>query len=215
MQGVAPFAYRGFDVLSWLPDGIQGRAGAWTTPLERMDVPSGAFAITAPALHPVHTTTAVYCCLSRADHAPLWTWLAALLGRYTPFWCPTFQRDLEILDSSGLGVWVIRFAGFAALFAADPAANYLYGFNALGANGVAVKVLAAVDNGDGTETITYSTNSLFVGGNGAYVTTLMTADAASFLRFARLDDDTITQTFITSDIIDVTFTAASVTGEAP
>lgn len=218
MQGAAPFTYQGFDVLSWLPDGIESRSGAWTTPLERIDVPSGAFALAAPALHPVHTTKAVYRCLSRADHAPLWTWLSAQLGRYGSFWCPTFQRDLEITNSGTLGTWIIRYAGFAALFAADPSAKYLYGFTNGGALVATVKVTAAADNGDGTETITYSTNSLLVSGNGGigvYVTTLVSVVAASLLRFARLDTDAISQTFATREIIDVAIEIATITGEAP
>jgi hypothetical protein len=218
IQGVAPFAFQGFDVLSWLPDGIDGRSADWSTPQERVDVPSGAFAITAPALHPAHGHKAIYRCFARADHAVLWTWLAALLGRYTSFWCPTFQRDLEILNPTSLGTWVIRFAGFAATFAADPSAKYLYGFVGGGINGVAIKVLTAVDNGDGTETITYDTNALRIagsGGIGVYVTTVTTAAAASVLRFVRLDTDTITQSFVTTGIVDVTVSFVSITGEQP
>lgn len=218
MQGAAPFTYQSFDVLSWLPDGIDNRAGAWTTPLERIDVPSGAFAMTAPALHPVHASKAIYRCLARADHVALWTWLAARLGRYGAFWCPSFQRDLEILNSTSLGTWLIRYAGFSALFAADPSANYLYGFKLAGSFACTVKVTAAVDNGDGTETITYSTSGLLVGGNGGsgvYDTTLVTAVAASLLRFARLDADAITQTFASREVVDVALAIASITGEAP
>lgn len=215
MQGVSPFAFQGFDVLSWLPDGIEARSGAWITPMQRVTVPSGAFTITAPALHPVHATKAIYRCLTRADHAPLWAWLAALLGRYTPFWCPTFQRDLEIVSSASFGTWVVKVTGFATMFAADPAVNYLYGFNRAGANGVAVKVLAAIDNGDGTETITYDTNVLRIASNASPGTIATSVVAASLLRFARLDDDTLTQHWSTREIVDVTFTAASITGERP
>jgi len=218
MQGVAPFSYQGADVLSWLPDGIQGRGGAWETPLEHLDVPSGAFAATAPALHPVHTTKAVYRCATRAQHAALSAWLDTRLGRFVPFWCPTFQRDLEILDPSALGTWIVRSVGYSAMYAADPATTYLYGVRDAASNAVAVKVTSAVDNGDGTETITYSTSALLVAGSGGlvvYEQTLVHAEAACLLRFARLDDDAIRHTFHTREVVDVAIAIASILNEQP
>ena len=215
LQGVAPFAYLGFDVLSWLPDGIDGRKADWMTPQTRTTVPSGGFAITAPALHPVDAQTALFRCLARADHASLWTWLTARLGRFGAFWCPTFQRDLEILDATVLGTWIIRAVGFATRFASDPSAKYLYGFNQGGANAVTVLVLTAVDNGNGTETITYSTNVTLIASNGSAPSIAISVVAAALLRFARLDSDSIAQTWATPSIVDVAVSFASITAEQP
>jgi hypothetical protein len=215
LQGVAPFPYQDRDVLSWIPDGIDGRSADWRTRQERVSVPSGGFAITAPALHPVDGQKAIYRCFSRADHAAIWTWLSAQLGRYAAFWCPSFQRDLDILDSSGLGTWIIRAVGFAARFALDPSQKYLYGFNQSGANGVAVLVLTAIDNGDGTETLTYSTDIRLIASNGSAPSVATSVQAASLLRFARLDSDSITETWVTPSIVDVAVSFASITAEQP
>lgn len=217
MQGNTPFAYKGFSVLAWVPDGIEGKSGTWMTPLERLDVPSGAFAVTAPALHPVHGLKLLYKSQSRAaDHAPLWSFLSALLGRLTPFWCPTFQRDMDVVAAT-LGTLTITKVGYAALFAADPAGSkYLYVFNQNGTNAVAVLATAAVDNGDGTETITYSTLVTDIASVGAASTvTLASPDGISILRFSRLDDDAITQQFYTTDVIDTEVAVATILNEQP
>lgn len=219
MQGNTPFTYKGFSVLAWVPDGVEGKSGTWMTPLERLDVPSGAFAVTAPALHPVHGQKFLYKSQSRdLDHAPLWSFLSALLGRLTPFWCPTFQRDMDVVATT-LGTLTITKVGYAALFAADPiGSKYLYVFNQNGTNAVAALVTAAVDNGDGTETITYSTLVTDIGGTGDLAeneTTLETADGISLLRFSRLDDDAIPQQFYTTDLIDTVVSVASILNEQP
>jgi hypothetical protein len=218
IQGVAPFSFLTYDVLSWVPDGILSRSGQWTTPRERLDVPSGAFAFVAPGLHPVHSQKAVFRCLARADHAPLWTWLTAQLGRYNKFWCPSFMRDLEVLSTDGPtgsgGHWTIRDTGYAALFAADPTVKYLYGYRKGGADVATMTVTAAVNNGDGTETLTYDTGT-GPGSFGAAMDTLATANAACLLRLSRLDDDTLVSTFASTELCDVAVAFASITGEQP
>jgi hypothetical protein len=216
VQGVAPFAFQGSDVLSWVPDGILSRSGQWTTPRERMDVPSGAFAVTAPALYPVHAQKAVYRCFSRADHAAVWAWLTARLGRYGAFWCPTFQLDFEVLSNAG-ATWIIRSAGYAAMLAADPSANHLYAFTRGGAMAAAATVTGAVDNGDGTETITWTLTGR--GGSGSPADILATLEVGtqglSLLRLARLDTDTLAQTWYTRELVDIAVSFATITGEQP
>lgn len=217
MQGNTPFAYKGFNVLSWVPDGVEGKSGTWTTPLERLDVPSGAFAVTAPATHPVHGQKLLYKSQSRdLDHAPLWSFLSALLGRLTPFWCPSFQRDMDVISTT-LGTLTITKVGYAALLAADPiGCKYLYVFNQNGTNAVAILATAAVDNGNGTETITYSTLVTDIASVGAAsVVTLGSPDGISLLRFSRLDDDAIPQQFYTTDVIDTQVAVVSVLNEQP
>jgi len=215
MQGAPPFSYLGFDVLAWVPDGIQGKSGSWETPLERLDVPSGAFAVTAPALHPIHGAKMIYRSHSRdTDHAPLWTWIQSRLGRLTPFWCPTFQRDMDVVGLT-LGTLTVTAVGYAARFAVDPSAKYLYVFNDNGANAVTVLVTGVVNNGDGTETITYSTSVGEIGSTGSAVAILLAADGISMLLFSRLGEDAVTQQFYTTELIDTELAVTSILNEQP
>lgn len=222
MQGATPYTYTAtprtgpnvtYNVLSWIPDGIEGRRGEWTTTQERLTVPSGAFGVRSPSRFPAPGQKAVYRCKNRTEHAALMAFLAPLAGRFTAFWCPTFQMDMKIVDASVLGSWKIRKIGYAARFAADPAARFLLGYSALGANQVVVLVTGVVDNGDGTETITYSTTATFLGGTGTIATDLVTSTAASFVTLARLDSDTITETWHTPTIADVSIGVVSIMGE--
>jgi len=222
MQGAAPFAYTAtpasgplvtYNVLSWIPDGIEGRRGEWTTTEERLTVPSGAFGVRSPTRFPSPGLRAVYRCATRADHAALRGFLDPLLGRYTAFWCPPFQMDMRIVDASVLGNWTIRKIGYAARFAAEPTAKFVLGYSQLGALQVAVLVLGVVDNGDGTETITYSTTATFVAASsGSTSAALVAATAASFLTLARLDSDDIVETWHTPAIAEVKLGVVSILG---
>jgi hypothetical protein len=220
IQGVAPFAFLTHDVLSWVPDGLLSRSGQWTTPRERMDVPSGAFAYVAPGLYPAESQRAVYRCFSRADRSALWTWLAAQLGRYGTFWCPTFQRDFDILDAGGVGggfgTWLVRYSGYAARLALDPSAKYLYAFRAGGSDVAALEVTSATDNGDGTESIVWAFGARAGPGlSGATDITCATATGACQLRFSRLDEDTLVSSFSSTELCDIAIAFASITGEQP
>lgn len=220
MQGAPTFNYSArnaaltvvaFPVLTLIPDGVESRRGTWQPVQERFTVPSGAFGVRSPGRFPARGLRAIWRCGSRADHATLATFLTALAGRVGAFWCPTFQLDATIVDASVLGTWTIRKIGYAARFAADPSAKFLLGFNRLGALQVAALATAVVDNGNGTESITYSITLPFLAcssGTLGVVATQVTG--FSFLTLARLDSDTITETWHHASAVDVELPIVSV-----
>jgi hypothetical protein len=110
-------------------------------------------------------------------------------GRLKPFWMPSWRRDLELSvgAASGSSTITIRACHYTSLmWPSNGARRHLYLKNpAPGGTSLVRHVTAAVDNGDGTETLT------LVGPAGE--TTLGIAVATSwavmFLRYVRFAED--------------------------
>lgn len=220
MQGAPSFNYQvrntvplivAYPVLTYVPDGVESKRGEWQPTQERLTVPSGAFGVRTPGRFPARGIRGIWRCGSRADHAALAAFLAPLAGRAGAFWCPTFQLDMQLVDASVIGTWKVQKVGYTARFTLDPSAKFLLGFSGLGAVQVAALVTAVVDNGDGTESITYDTSAFFLASSsGTPTTEAARVTGISFLTLARLGSDAITETWHHPAAVDVELSAVSV-----
>jgi hypothetical protein len=106
-------------------------------------------------------------------------------GRLSSFWLPTWEQDLRLASnySSGAGTIVVAFAGYSALaFPGGPWRRHLQ-LRGDSRTWYRRKVTNAVDNGNGTETLTLDSS----------VPENMTAPGfVSFLRLCRFDQDETT-----------------------
>jgi hypothetical protein len=93
---------------------------------------------------------------SRADALELRAFLTRRLGRLVPFWVPSYQRDMQLAVAAAAidTEIVIEAIGYAALLFPNTGARRYLRLRAPGGAFVDAKVTAAVDNEDGTETLT-------------------------------------------------------------
>lgn len=205
MRGVTPFVYKSFDVLTWLPDGLLDRKGSWVKPFTAMAAPSGAIALRLPTVAATPTRSVMYRSTDRADYLEIKTFLDARLGRAAPFWMPSFQRELVVVSSTATTV-TVKYCAIAQRFTNDAADKYLWFMDQGGERQTVLMMTAAVDNEDGTETITFSTNASDVAGTAGVVTDAEPASrlvVGSALRLSRLDSDTVEVTWYTPVVCDV------------
>jgi hypothetical protein len=122
-------------------------------------------------------------------HAKITAFRAFVLARYgqlNPFWCPTWDQDLVLNEdaSSGAAFLVISFVNYARFFFPTIARRYLALISRTGAPNAYVEVTGAVNNGNGTETLTLGAP---LGAAAPAATTMV-----SFLTFGRQSADVVT-----------------------
>lgn len=123
-------------------------------------------------------------CFSRAEVKTLRTFIESCLGRGVPFWLQTWEEDFtlasdHVADSIAL---TVLGASYSALVFPNGRQRRHIGVRAPGGAFNYRQIMNAVDNLDGTETLTLS----------ASITDALPAAGTfiSFLRYSRLDTDT-------------------------
>jgi len=120
---------------------------------------------------------------SDADVAAFRSFVDARLGRLRPFWFPAFESDLSLLDDLDFANQIrIQTVGYAAsIFPLGNPRRHFYIQDRSSLTTLIQGATAAVDNGDGSETITLGGASSFFA-PAAHV-------LATFLRLCRLAED--------------------------
>lgn len=176
--------YLGFDVLEVDPDSSGGRGGdAASQEQNVVSSPVGVVATTYREKAPRLERSYRWACQGPAEVQALRDFLDARHGRAVPFWMLSWQRDFSFSTfPGGIATWVIKWCGYSAnlfpgtgarrhIFVRHPVSGFRYG-----------KIVSAVDNGDGTETLTL--------GSVLGVNILTTVWTPGFLRLCRLASDT-------------------------
>lgn len=135
-------------------------------------------------------------------------WIAQRRGRAVPFWLPPWQREFELAEDvvSGASSILIKSIGYAAnLFPGTGARRHLC-FRSPDGTFTFADCGAAVDNLDGTETLT------LVDPIGADVPK---DTPAGFRRFMRLDSDSISISFEGPEHAEITLPLRELPNEAP
>jgi hypothetical protein len=175
--------FKGFDVLEVAPN--------WESELERvynrstitMDPGTGPITVDDKGGTPVVQHDLPWWISPHAAVTALRAFLLARRGQFSPFWTPTFDQDLVLAEtaSAGTAVLNIKSVDYTRFFFPDQARRYLALISRGGAPNQYVSVTNAVDNGDGTESLTLS----------AVLLADVPADSVmiSFLAFSRLSSD--------------------------
>jgi hypothetical protein len=134
--------------------------------------------------------------------------LLEVCGRMYPFWTPSRQTDL-VLASPALSTdttLTIQSCGYTEnVFPTGPARHYLCVLDpAISIDGLTVT--GAVDNGNGTETLTLA---------GPVGAALPVGTEIDYLLLVRLASDAVTIAYKTSTVADVVLPVAELPGETP
>lgn len=176
--------YRGFDVLELEPD----RGGGTPEEIERkvfvLDSVTGIRSSEAADPSPATVRDFAWLTFNRTEAKALRDFLDARQGRAVPMWVPAWEEDMTLTaDHGAVAVLTILGMGYAAqMFPPGSMRRHL----AIRVPGGAFhyrKVIAAVDNGNGTETVTLET--------AVPVAMPLRGTLIAILHFARLDDDVV------------------------
>ena len=168
------------------------------------DAITGVFGYCNPNAAPVPVRDFLWTNLTRPAIAQLKGFLANRLGRYSAFYCPTWVQDF-VLSSPVLttdATLTVESCGYSAyVFPADAVRRTLVLM--AGSAFVPVTVNRAIDNGDGTETLTLNAavGTAFASGMATQV---------SYLTPVRLDRDAITIEYKTAGIAETKLSLAEV-----
>ncbi|HET7552201.1 MAG TPA: hypothetical protein VFK04_12995 [Gemmatimonadaceae bacterium] len=193
--------YRGFDVYDGF---LYDQGGAVKEQLSRVartvENPAGRFVVQHDAPVPKRQQSGLLLwCDSRAAVTALDTFLGNRLGRYSPFWLPSWTADMELvseaLDGDGRRVLTVRTSLLSRSRVHSESARDLVGITAAGAFVGPARIVNAVDNGDGTEAITLDDAS-----GASWVAVVM----ISWMRFVRLSSDEIERKWFAPDRCTVT-----------
>ena len=184
-MGFATDYYRGHDVLLEMPNAHGTRDEQETVRVDMLDNGIGQVALDRVAV-PTLGRPWLFTLTSRADLTSFLAWCTRRRGAYKELWIPTWRRDFQLVGNQDAGdTDLVTYAtGYPDTSFASEARRHL----AIMTQGAGVRTLtlrritAAVDNGDGTQTITIET---------AAGIALDPFAQLSFLVLARLESDDI------------------------
>lgn len=201
--------YKGFDVLEVEPDSSEGRGGDESQRRRIVLGPEyGTQAITMAEPQPRVARTIQWTCKSHAEVTVLRTFLDTRRGRAVPFWLPTLQRELQFSGFPGFGsAWTVKWIGYTAnMFPLGQGRRHVFVWHPTAGLRYA-KVTAAVDNGNGTETLTLEAGMGVNIANSFWV--------PGFLRLCRLGEDRNPIRWLSQQVAVADLQAVEVPAEAP
>lgn len=158
-----------------------------TRVLDALGVDSGLFDVRAHASAPVGTHRIDVLLESPAQVDAFRTFLAAVRGRWKPVWLPSYQEDFVLVEpiaTDDLEI-VIQHKGYAEYVWPTGAGRRYLAFILPDGQFYVRYVEAAVDNGDGTETLTLDSEL-----GGAFAIP-QSRGMVSYLWYCRLDADNV------------------------
>jgi hypothetical protein len=200
--------YRGIDVLEVSPNW----AGAMKRTIKRslvvLDSKTGDVTVEPKGSSPVPTAPFNYWIDGRANVASFRAFIDRRRGRLTPFWVPTWDQDLLLAHDVAAADTTIKVAASGYTRYQFPAVSRRdLAFISRAGSLVYARATGSVENGDGTETITFASP---IGANLPASKTMI-----SFLVLCRLDQDAIDLEWTSSDHADAVVATAEVPREVP
>jgi hypothetical protein len=175
--------FLGFDVLEVAPNWESGLERAYSRSITTMDPGTGPITVEDKGGTPIVQHTLTWWIQPHSAVTAIRAFLLARRGQFAPFWTPTFDADLVLAEeaTAGSAVLNIQSVDYTRFFFPDPARRYLALISRGATPNVYLTVTGAVDNGDGTESLTLS----------APLAANVPLDSVmiSFLAFSRLDSD--------------------------
>lgn len=166
------------------PNRADVRIAALEQRVLRMTVPTNNQYVAPAAAVPAWRLNLSFVLQSRAEIAALRDWFDTVYGRWKALWVPTFRNDVTLAVSAAATDTAVTIVamGYTDTYSAVEARRHLAFIQPDGTT-THRRVTAAVDNLDGTETLTLSSalGTAWAAGAGL----------VSFLLYARLDDDVL------------------------
>jgi hypothetical protein len=178
--------FKSFDVLEVPPNWVNGLKREYDRTMDTLDPGPGPLTVIDHSGVPVVDHELPWWIDTHAKITAFRAFVLARYGQLNPFWCPTWDQDLVLNEdaSSGAAFLVISFVNYARFFFPTIARRYLALISRTGAPNAYVEVTGAVNNGNGTETLTLGAP---LGAAAPAATTMV-----SFLTFGRQSADVVT-----------------------
>jgi len=178
--------FKGYDVLEIAPNWASGLKRNYTRSTVTMDPGIGPITVDDKGGTPIVSHELPWWIDKHSKITAFRAFLLGRKGRFTPFWQPTWDQDLVLVATafSSSSVLNIKSMNYSRFFFPDPARRVLALISRSGGANRFVQVIGAIDNFDGTESLTLSVP--------------LTADVPvdstmiSFLAFSRMTDDAAT-----------------------
>lgn len=201
--------FKGFPVLELAPNWISELNRTYKRSLALLDPKIGPISVIPKGATPVVEQEFPW---YLADHAAVTVFRAFLAGQFgqlRDFWIPTWDQDLVLAESVGAADPSIMITSefYTRFFFPAKARQYLAFIPTDGSGNVYRKITAAVDNGDGTETLALETPTGKIFSK--------TTTQISFLTLARLASDDSEIEWSTADLAQATLTFQEVPTEVP
>jgi hypothetical protein len=185
--------YRGFPV--WMrPNSADDSKGREINrKIVRLENPPGFDYVTSKDAAPRARADIAIVLIGRAEIAAFFGWIDDRAGRLKAAWFPTFRRDFELMEvaAAGSNSITVRDIGYSGLvFAGGNRLDVM--ISLLNGNVYFRRITGAASNGDGTENLTFD----------SIIPVELSAgniDRICYLRPARLDSDTVTLEWETTD----------------
>ena len=148
-----------------------------------------------------------WCFYTRADFKVLETFLNARKGRLVPFWVPTYTNDLALSANIGAAdqALTIYKSYYTALLFAKPNKKHL-AFITRSGTIYTRAITSAVENVNGTETLTFS---------GSLGVTITPKEMISYLQLCRLADDEVRIQWLNKNAGECTFNCIEIPQDIP
>jgi hypothetical protein len=206
---IALTQYHGFDVLEIPANWPSDLKRKYSRSLLHIDPGAGAITVLDKGGSPITSQPFPWLMLNHSQVTTLRAFFLARFGKLNPFWIPTWDQDLymaqdAVINDTGIKIQSEFYTRFmfpnkarrdVALIPYDSTGN------------VYRRVTASIDNGDGTETLTF--DSILPKAFPAAKTMV------SFLVFARLDSDDIEIEWMNSDLAQTVVEITELPREVP
>lgn len=205
-------SYLGVEVLTVHPDRDGRQEEGWSEGAHVLDNETGKRGVAVHRRPPSISRPVRWYLDGREEISTFRAWLDARMGRLAPLWVPTWQRDLRpAVDLEAAGTQLtVRSIGYTAALFPHAARRHLAFITPAG--GIVCRgVTAAVDHGDGTETLTLT---------AAVGVDVAASDASgavtiSLLCYARLEEDDTEITWETQEFATAAVQLVEIPQEAP
>ncbi|MGH9716399.1 MAG: hypothetical protein ACRD4R_06700 [Candidatus Acidiferrales bacterium] len=201
--------YKGYDVLEIAPNWAAGLDRQYNRSLVTIDPKIGPIEVIDKGGSAIVSQRFPWWLDGHSNVTAFRAFILARFGRMNPFWVPTWDQDLVLAQDVGATDTAIKIESefYSRFFFPSTARRDLAFISSAGAANIYRRVTAAVDNGDGTETLTLDSAP------GAAVPAASTM--VSFLTLARLAADKAEITWSTADHAEAELEFQEVPREIP
>jgi hypothetical protein len=206
---ISPMQYLGFDVLELSPNWESTLKRSYKRSLVTIDPKVGPIAVIDKGGSAIVGQDFPWWIDGHANVTTFRAFILRRLGQLNPFWIPTWDQDLVLAADVGSadGGILIQSEFYSRFLFSSPARRFVAFIPIDGSGNVYRRITAAVDNGNGTETLTLdsATGKIFAKG----------ATMISFLTLARLASDKVEIKWNSSEHAESVLSLQEVPRETP
>ena len=189
--------YLGYDLLDTPPNTREDLPEVFSRSTSTLDPGPVVRSVLVHDQAPAVQRTYLWTCRNRSEITALRDWFDARAGRLVPFWVPTWRQDLLLTSSIGANSTQIQVKGTGYTRWAYPLPTRRHLALQIPRSTIYCrKVVASVEGGDGTDTLTLSSS---------LGSTFPATGLVSFLCLCRLASDDLAIRYLTESVAEASF----------